>query len=76
MALFVIVFGTRQADATEHRPGLMLAIAFESLVKLIALIAVGIYAASWTYADQLNATGALETLTEHTASMSFIGQTL
>ena len=76
MALFVIVFGTRQADATEHRPGLMLAIAFESLVKLIALIAVGIFAVSWAHADQLNVTGALETLTEHTASMSFIGQTL
>lgn len=76
MALFVIVFGTRQADATEHRPGLMLAIAFESLIKLVALIAVGIFAFLWVHAEDLNAVGALETLTQHTSSMSFVGQTL
>ncbi|MGO1720806.1 MAG: sodium:solute symporter family transporter, partial [Luteimonas sp.] len=40
MALFAILFGTRQVDATEHRPGMMLAIALESLVKLVALVAV------------------------------------
>lgn len=76
MALFVIVFGTRQADATEHRPGLMLAIAFESLIKLIALIAVGVFAMLWINADKLDVTGAIITLTQHTASMGFVGQTL
>ncbi|SFB83212.1 Na+/proline symporter [Pseudoalteromonas denitrificans DSM 6059] len=40
MALFAIFFGTRKVDVTEYRSGLMLAIAFESLIKLLALIAV------------------------------------
>ncbi len=43
LAVFTILFGTRQLDATEHHPGLMLAVAFESLVKLLAFLAVGIF---------------------------------
>ena len=43
MALFSILFGTRHIDATEHHEGIVLAIAFESLVKLGAFIAVGLY---------------------------------
>jgi Na+/proline symporter/CheY-like chemotaxis protein/two-component sensor histidine kinase len=41
MALFAILFGTRHVDATEHQEGLMLAIATESVVKLVAFLAVG-----------------------------------
>ncbi|MGU3492446.1 NahK/ErcS family hybrid sensor histidine kinase/response regulator [Xanthobacteraceae bacterium A53D] len=41
MAVFAILFGTRHTDATEHQDGLMLAVATESLVKLIAFLAVG-----------------------------------
>ncbi|MCX7562302.1 PAS domain-containing hybrid sensor histidine kinase/response regulator [Xanthomonadaceae bacterium XH05] len=44
MATFSILFGTRQIDATEHHHGLMLAVALESLVKLLAFIAVGLFA--------------------------------
>jgi PAS domain S-box-containing protein len=44
MALFAILFGTRRLDATEHHEGVMLAIAFESLVKLLAFVAVGVFA--------------------------------
>lgn len=44
LAGFAILFGTRGIDATEHHHGLMLAIAAESLVKLLAMVAVGIYA--------------------------------
>jgi PAS domain S-box-containing protein len=44
MALFAALFGTRQLDATEHHEGVMLAIAFESLVKLLAFVAVGAFA--------------------------------
>lgn len=40
IALFAIYFGTKQTDVTEYRRGLMLAIAFESSVKLIALVLV------------------------------------
>src|SRR5256714_1427954 len=43
MATFAVLFGTRQIDATEHQDGLMLAIATESIVKLIAFVAVGIF---------------------------------
>ena len=44
MALFAALFGTRQLDASEHHEGVMLAIAFESLVKLLAFVAVGMFA--------------------------------
>jgi Na+/proline symporter/signal transduction histidine kinase/CheY-like chemotaxis protein len=43
MAAFAVLFGTRQIDATEHQDGLMLAIATESIVKLVAFIAVGAF---------------------------------
>lgn len=43
LALFTIVFGTRNLDATEHHRGMVLAIAFESLVKLFAFLAVGAF---------------------------------
>ena len=44
MAVFAVLFGTRHIDATEHQSGLMLAVATESVVKLVALTAVGVYA--------------------------------
>ncbi|MDQ0318892.1 Na+/proline symporter/signal transduction histidine kinase/CheY-like chemotaxis protein [Pararhizobium capsulatum DSM 1112] len=43
LACFAIVFGTRHTDATEHQDGLILAIAMESLVKLLALVTAGAY---------------------------------
>jgi len=43
MASFAMLFGTRHIDATEHQHGLMLAIAAESLVKLLAFLAVGVF---------------------------------
>jgi len=43
MATFACLFGTRHIDSTEHQSGLMLAIAAESVVKLVALTAVGVY---------------------------------
>ena len=43
LAGFAMAFGTRHVDATEHQDGLMLAVAMESLVKLLAFLAVGIY---------------------------------
>ncbi|MEM7565671.1 MAG: PAS domain-containing hybrid sensor histidine kinase/response regulator [Pseudomonadota bacterium] len=43
MALFAILFGTRNVDATEHQNGLMLAVATESVVKLAALLIVGAF---------------------------------
>ncbi|MEL7544828.1 MAG: hybrid sensor histidine kinase/response regulator, partial [Pseudomonadota bacterium] len=43
MAAFTIAFGTRHIDATEHQGGLMLAVAAESIVKLIAFLCVGLF---------------------------------
>ena len=43
LAAFAMLFGTRHADATEHQDGLMMAVAAESLVKLAAFLAVGIF---------------------------------
>jgi Na+/proline symporter/nitrogen-specific signal transduction histidine kinase len=43
MAAFVIIFGTRNIGADEHHPGVVAAIAFESLVKLAALLGVGLF---------------------------------
>ncbi|PZX46742.1 Na+/proline symporter [Roseinatronobacter thiooxidans] len=44
LALFTIAFGTRNLDANEQHPGVVTAIAVEAVVKLLALIAVGIFA--------------------------------
>jgi len=49
LAFFSIVFGTKKFDVTEHHRGLMVAIAFESLLKLIAFIAVGLFALFYLY---------------------------
>ena len=43
MAVFTMLFGIRRAQATEQHRGMMLAIAFESLVKLAAFVTVGLY---------------------------------
>ncbi len=43
LAVFTILFGTRHLDASERHEGLVAAIAFESVVKLLAFIAVGVY---------------------------------
>jgi len=44
LAAFAIAFGTRHIDASEHHRGMMLAIATESVVKLAALVAIGLFA--------------------------------
>jgi Na+/proline symporter/signal transduction histidine kinase len=44
LAVFAILFGTRQIDATEHHRGMVLAVALESLVKLVAFVAIGVFA--------------------------------
>jgi len=49
MAAFAMLFGTRHIDATEHQDGLMLAIAAESIVKLVAFLAVGVFITFWMF---------------------------
>jgi Na+/proline symporter/nitrogen-specific signal transduction histidine kinase len=43
LAAFTIVFGTRHLDASERHEGMVAAIAFESIVKLVAFLTVGCY---------------------------------
>ena len=43
LALFTILFGTRHLYSAEHHEGMVAAIAFESLVKLLAFLAVGLF---------------------------------
>jgi Na+/proline symporter/signal transduction histidine kinase len=49
MAVFAVLFGTRHTDATEHQHGLMLAVATESIVKLVAFIAAGAFVTFWMF---------------------------
>ncbi|MFV2053179.1 ATP-binding protein [Aliiroseovarius sp. YM-037] len=43
LALFTVLFGTRNLDANERHYGVVTAIAFEAVVKLVALVAVGVF---------------------------------
>ncbi len=43
LAAFAILFGTRHIDVTERHEGMVLAVAFESFVKLVAFLSVGIF---------------------------------
>jgi len=43
LAGFTMVFGARHLDSTERHEGLVAAIAFESVVKLVAFLAVGLF---------------------------------
>jgi Na+/proline symporter/CheY-like chemotaxis protein len=43
LAVFAMAFGTRRLNPTEHQNGLILAIATESVVKLVAFLAVGAF---------------------------------
>lgn len=43
LAIFTVIFGTRNLDANERHHGVVMAIAVEAVVKLTALLAVGIF---------------------------------
>jgi Na+/proline symporter/nitrogen-specific signal transduction histidine kinase len=64
MAAFAILFGTRQIDASERHEGMVAAIAFESIVKLVAFLAMGLFVTFGIYKgfgdifDRAEATGA------------------
>ena len=53
MAAFAVFFGTRHIDATEHQDGLMVAIAAESLIKLIAFLSVGVFVVFYAFGDMV-----------------------
>ncbi|PVA10468.1 sodium:solute symporter [Pelagivirga sediminicola] len=55
LTLFTILFGTRNLDANERHHGVVIAIALEAVVKLLALLAVGIFVV-WGLEGGLGAT--------------------
>jgi Na+/proline symporter/signal transduction histidine kinase len=61
MAIFAVLFGTRHTDATEHQHGLMLAVATESIVKLVTFIAAGAFVTFWMFDPHELITGAMKT---------------
>src|SRR3954471_21014741 len=68
MAAFAVLFGTRHIDATEHQDGLMLAIAAESVVKLVAFVTVGVFVTFFMFGGPISLfTKAMETA--HTAAV-------
>lgn len=44
MALFAVLFGARHVSPREKHEGLVVAIAFESLLKLVAIVVLGLFA--------------------------------
>ena len=50
LAAFTIVFGTRHLDSAERHEGMVAAIAAESVVKLVAFLAVGVFV-TWVLFD-------------------------
>lgn len=46
LAIFAILFGARHSDLTRHNAGLMRVLAFEAIIKLAALAAVGVLSIS------------------------------
>ena len=52
LALFAMAFGTRRINPKEHQDGLILAIAVELIVKLVAFLAVGAFVV-WRLNDGL-----------------------
>mgnify|MGYP000571707527 CR=1 FL=1 len=55
LAVFAILFGTRNLNANERHHGVVTAVALEAVVKLLALLAVGIFVV-WGISDGLTET--------------------
>lgn len=69
LAAFTILFGTRHLDATERHEGMVAAVAFESLVKLLAFLAVGVFVTFGLY-------GGFADIFERAASLPKVEQLL
>ncbi|WP_166265031.1 hybrid sensor histidine kinase/response regulator [Marinobacter caseinilyticus] len=83
LAIFTILFGTRHLESTEHHRGMIQAVAFESVIKLVAFVAVGLFVGFGLYSgfgdlfDNISTAGLLGVLTTDTIEApAFITQTL
>ena len=79
IALFAMYFGTRKSDVTEYRRGLILAVAFESCIKLIALVSLA-FVGFWVWRSQGSAPTIAEIypidITSNLFNFNFIAQTI
>ncbi len=62
LGAFATIFGARHLDPMERHEGLVAVVAFESLVKLVAFLAVGIYVTYGIFAGYGNITGEMTRL--------------
>lgn len=69
---FTIIFGIRAIDVTERHPGVMMAIAFESIIKLVAFLTIGLFVSFYLYDSPVSIwTQATENMeAEHTFTLS------
>ncbi|NLW04369.1 MAG: histidine kinase [Pseudomonadaceae bacterium] len=67
LAIFIILFGTRHLDASERHEGMVAAIAFESIIKLLAFLAAGIFVVFWLYE------GPMDLLTQAASRTDLVG---
>lgn len=49
MLAFTLLFGTNSVGLADKHPGLMFAVAFQSLVKLVAFIIIGLFVCYWVF---------------------------
>ncbi|HEV2681417.1 MAG TPA: NahK/ErcS family hybrid sensor histidine kinase/response regulator, partial [Rhodanobacter sp.] len=75
LAVFAILFGTRSIDATEHHHGMVLAIALESLIKLLTFVALAVYAL-WRGPGLVSTVQLPLTQLSHGLSPGFLAQTM
>src|ERR1043166_6315685 len=83
MAAFAVLFGTRHIDATEHQDGMILAIATESVIKLVCFVTVGVFVtyfmfdgAAAMFSEALNRPDTAAVLTREPVMSTFITMTL
>lgn len=51
LAIFISIYGIRNVDTTERHSGVITAIAFESIVKLIVFLCIGVYVCYFLFPD-------------------------
>lgn len=67
LTVFTILFGTRHLESTEHHRGMIQSVAFESLIKLVAFMAVGLFVGYGLY-------GGFGDLLQRTREANLVGQ--
>ncbi|WP_027854721.1 sodium:solute symporter family protein [Marinobacterium litorale] len=80
MIVFTVVFGARRLDPTERHPGVLVVLALQGLVKLVAILMIGIFV-TWMQYDgfgdlinRLETVGLERLMSLHPPSGSFVGE--